>query len=143
MKLPAKIEYAYKAVLELALRYKDGSPVQISAICRSHDIPNKFLVQLLLRLKNANIVNSSRGAAGGYYLMRPSSQISLADVFRAVDESILESPRTAKGGKASQTDKLIVKIWGDISKEVVGRLEQITFDKLTAQLKSEQMIYYI
>jgi DNA-binding IscR family transcriptional regulator len=62
MKIPAKIEYAYKAVLELALRYNKENPVQINTICEAQVVPKKFLIHLLLRLKNANIVNSSRGA---------------------------------------------------------------------------------
>lgn len=143
MKLPAKVEYAFKAVLELAVRYKGDNPVQLSAVSESQGIPKKFLIQLLLRLKNANIVNSSRGIAGGYYLTRPPSQISLADVFRAIDEGILEVPKKMRSAKASGADKLILRVWGEISRETIERLEAITFDKLGADLKGEQLTYYI
>jgi Rrf2 family protein len=143
MKLPAKIEYAYKAVLELALRYSGDNPVQINTISRSQAIPQKFLVQLLLRLKNANIVNSSRGAAGGYYLTRPPSRISLADIFRAIDDTIINSPKKTGQVKISEADKLISHILEDVSRETVARLEGVTFDKLASQLKKEQLTYYI
>lgn len=143
MKLPAKIEYAYKAVLELSLRYDGDSPIQINTICEAQGIPKKFLVQLLLRLKNANIVNSSRGVAGGYYLTRPPSRISLADIFRAIDDTIIGSPKKAKSSKISDADRLISNILEDASRETVARLEGVTFDKLVSQLKKEQITYYI
>ena len=143
MNIPAKVDYAYKAVLELALRYKDESPVQLSTICQAQNIPKKFLTQILLRLRNAHIVNSSRGVEGGYNLTRPPSQISLADVLKAVDDSIIGSPKKAKAGKASDADRLILKIWEDINKETVNRVEAITFDRLATQVRNEQFTYYI
>jgi len=143
MKLPAKIEYAYKAVLELALRYNGDRPIQINTLCEAQGIPKKFLVQLLLRLKNANIVNSSRGVSGGYYLTRPPSRISLADIFRAIDDTIIGSPKQTRGAKISEADRLISHVLEDASRETVARLEGVTFDKLVSQLKKEQITYYI
>ena len=66
MKLFAKTEYACIAVLELALRYQSGQPVRIREIAETHGIPARFLVQILLQLKGAGIVVSTRGAGGGY-----------------------------------------------------------------------------
>ncbi len=143
MNLPAKIEYAYKGVLELAIRYNRDTPVQINTICESQKIPKKFLIQLLLRLKSSNIVNSSRGVSGGYYLNKPPSQISLADVFRAIDDTIIDTPIKMKFAKSSDSDRLILRIWGDIGKEAVRRLENVTFDKLVSQIKNEQLTYQI
>lgn len=143
MKIPAKVEYAYKAILELSLRYGKNTLVQLSTISEAHAIPKKFLIQLLLRLKNANIVNSARGIAGGYYLTRPPSQISLADVIRAIDESIIEPPHEARGAKVSESEKLLSRIWADAAKEIVRRLEEMTFDKLMSQINKEQFTYQI
>ncbi len=143
MKLPAKIEYAYKAVLELAIRYNADKPIQINTLCEAQGVPKKFLVQLLLHLKSANIVNSSRGVAGGYYLTRPPSRISLADIFRAIDDTIIGSPKKARAAKISDADRLISHILEDASRETIARLEGVTFDKLVSQLKKEQITYYI
>jgi len=143
MNIPAKVDYAYKAVLELALRYKGEGPVRLSTICQAQNIPKKFLTQILLRLRNANIVNSSRGVEGGYNLARSPSQVSLADVVKAVDDASISMPKKAKAGKASEADKLILRIWGDINKEMASHLEAITFDKLTSQIKQEQFTYNI
>lgn len=143
MKLPAKVEYAYKAVLELAIRHDGDKPIQLSTICESQGIPKKFLIQLLLRLKNANIVGTSRGTAGGYYLTRPPSRISLAEVIKAIDDSIIEAPREVRRGKASESDRLIGKIWADIAKDTAKRLEEITFDKMVLKINNQQIVYNI
>lgn len=142
MLLPAKIEYAYKAMIELSLKYNADKPLQIGAISRVQRIPQKFLVQLLLRLKNAGLVNSSRGISGGYYLTRPPSEISLADVFRAIDDNIAGIPRTRKN-KGLDADRLLWRIWDDVGKGISQRLEEMTFEKLISQLKGEQLIYQI
>lgn len=143
MNLPAKIEYAYKAVLELAIRYKGENPVQLSAICQAQGIPRKFLTQLLLRLKNSGIINSSRGVEGGYYLTRHPSRISLADVFKAIDDSFISSAKPAKSGRSSDADNVIRRIWADINKEAARRLEEITFDKLITQVRKSELTYQI
>ncbi len=62
MKLSAKTEYACLAVLELAARYGTGEPVRIRTIADEHGIPSRFLVQILLQLKGAGFVASTRGA---------------------------------------------------------------------------------
>jgi len=143
MRLPADVEYAYKAVVELSLRYNGDNPVQLSTISDSQGIPKKFLIQLLLRLKNASIVNSTRGSQGGYYLTRPPSRISLADVVKAIDDTILNIPKKAKPGKANDSERVLLNILTGISEDAARRLETITFDKLTAQIKNEQLTYYI
>ncbi len=143
MKLPAKIEYAYKAVLELAIRYNGNVPIQINTICGSQKIPKKFLIHLLLRLKNANVINSSRGVTGGYYLTRPPYRISLSDVFKAIDDNIIVLPDKTKSVKGSEADRLIFNVMEKISKSIGKQLEEITYDKLVSQIANEQPTYNI
>ena len=70
MNISAKTEYACVAVLELALNYGSGQPLQVRRIAEAHGIPSRFLVQILLQLKAAGLVSSTRGASGGYQLLR-------------------------------------------------------------------------
>ena len=77
MIVSAKTEYACIAVLELAARHVRGEPVRIREIAAAHAIPSRFLVQILLQLKSAGIVQSIRGAAGGYQLAREPDDITL------------------------------------------------------------------
>ena len=85
MNLSAKTEYACLAMLELAKEYDTGEPVQLRLIAAEHGIPARFLVQILLQLKGAALVASTRGAAGGYRLARPPQEITLADVIDAIE----------------------------------------------------------
>ena len=74
MKFSAKTEYACLAVLELARAFDSDEPVRIRSIAEEHGIPSRFLVQILLQLKGAGLVNSTRGAAGGYQLAKPPGE---------------------------------------------------------------------
>ena len=83
MRVSAKADYALRAPAELAAA--DAGPMKAERISDAQDIPIKFLESILLELKHAGIVKSTRGAVGGYSLARPAAEISVADVIRAVD----------------------------------------------------------
>jgi Rrf2 family cysteine metabolism transcriptional repressor len=96
MLFSAKAEYACLAMLELASRHGDPRPVRLADIADKHGIPQRFLVQILLQLKGAGLVASTRGASGGYQLARPPEEISLADILGVVDRT---DTTPAKGGR--------------------------------------------
>src|SRR5204862_3835062 len=84
MRVSAKADYAVRAALELAAA-SDSRPLKREQISAAQQIPSKFLETIMLELKHAGIVKSTRGAVGGYALARPAEDISIADVIRAVD----------------------------------------------------------
>ena len=84
MRVSARADYALRAVAELAVVEGNGR-LKREAIAARQQIPAEFLESVLLTLKHAGIVQSQRGATGGFRLARPASEISLADVIRAVD----------------------------------------------------------
>src|SRR3954452_18315486 len=84
MRITAKADYAVRAALELAAS-PDGEPIKGEQLAESQDIPLQFLEHILLELKHARLVRAKRGARGGYWLARPSEEITLADVIRAVE----------------------------------------------------------
>jgi len=85
MLFSAKAEYACVAMLELAARQNEPKPARLADIADRHGIPPRFLVQILLDLKRAGLVASTRGAAGGYALARLPDEISMYDVLNVVD----------------------------------------------------------
>lgn len=85
MLFSAKAEYACVAVLELAARYGDPKPVRLAEIADKHGIPQRFLVQILLDLKRAGFIASTRGAAGGYALAKSPEEITLFDILEVID----------------------------------------------------------
>ena len=81
MQVSAKVDYALRAALELAVA-EDGGPVKGNRISEAQDIPLKFLENILLELKHAGLVRTQRGAGGGYWLARPAEEINLAEIIR-------------------------------------------------------------
>lgn len=97
--LSKKAQYALKALsylaqnyVEASAEYPSGRPVLISEISEKQQIPIKFLENILLQLKNAEILESRKGKRGGYLLKLPPSQIQIARVLRIIDGPIAMLP---------------------------------------------------
>jgi Rrf2 family protein len=85
VRVSAKVDYALRAMLELAAA---GVLVKGEQLATAQGIPQKFLESILLDLRHAELVTSRRGVEGGYALGRPAEEITLADVIRAVEGPI-------------------------------------------------------
>jgi len=87
MYVSAKVDYAMRALLELAAAdaTEPGKLVTGEHLAQAQDIPPRFLEAILRQLRQAQIVTSRRGAEGGYRLARPSAEITVAEVVRALD----------------------------------------------------------
>jgi Rrf2 family protein len=85
MRLSARVDYALRAVCELASAEDAARPVTSDRLATAQQIPPKFLESILLQLRRGGIVHAQRGPEGGYWLTRAAGDISLADVIRAVD----------------------------------------------------------
>jgi Rrf2 family protein len=86
MRVSAKVDYALRAVIELAA--SGEGPVKGERIAQAQEIPLKFLENILGDLRHAGIVRSQRGVEGGYWLARPADDITVAEVVRAVEGPI-------------------------------------------------------
>ena len=84
MRISAKADYAVRAAIFLAASSKSG-PLKAESIAVSQEIPLKFLLNILSDLKRGRIVTSHRGSQGGFQLARSASEITVADVIRAVE----------------------------------------------------------
>jgi len=96
MRLSARVDYALRAVAELASATAaaqaddegaahPGRPVTAERLAHAQQIPPKFLESILLQLRRGGIVTAQRGPEGGYRLARPADEISLAEVIRVID----------------------------------------------------------
>jgi Rrf2 family protein len=88
MHIPAKADYAIRALLALAAN--GGGTIAGSALAEAQQIPMKFLESILAELRRAGIISSLRGPEGGYRLARPAADIALADIIRAIDGPLAE-----------------------------------------------------
>jgi Rrf2 family transcriptional regulator, cysteine metabolism repressor len=102
LKISQKGLYALQAMMTLARKHNQGA-IKIRDIAAESDLPEKFLELILLELKNARIVESTRGARGGYRLRRDPGDIPLSDIIRLIDGPI------APLGDAEQLRTMIAK----------------------------------
>lgn len=86
MRLTARGDYAVRAAVELAAA--NGAPRKVAELAAAQDIPPRFLENILLVLRRAGLVQSRRGADGGFRLSRPAAEITIANVLRAVEGPI-------------------------------------------------------
>jgi Rrf2 family protein len=93
--LSQKAKYALRALLVLA-EEGDDKPVLIADIAERHNLPKKFLEQILLDLKHHGLVQSRRGRSGGYNLLKPASKISFGQVVRIIDGPLAPLPCLSK-----------------------------------------------
>jgi Rrf2 family protein len=130
VKVSAKAEYACLAVIALASRHLHDKPVPIREIAESHGIPETFLTQILIRLKGAGLVTSTRGSSGGYRLARDPGEISLGDVLRVIDGRDLaeRSPRLASA-------HVLSRLWEQIQASQVHILNHTSIAQLAEQSK--------
>jgi len=84
MKISQKGLYALQAMMMLARHHNQGA-IKIRDIAYEENLPEKFLELILLELKNARIVESVRGAKGGYQLRRDPNEIHLSEIIRLID----------------------------------------------------------
>jgi Rrf2 family protein len=87
MKISQKGLYALQAMMMLARHYNQGA-IRIRDVAYEEELPEKFLELILLELKNARMVESVRGAKGGYRLRRAPSEIRLSEIIRLIDGAL-------------------------------------------------------
>lgn len=143
MKVSAKTEYACIAMLELATSYGTGEPVRIRKIADDHGVPARFLVQILLQLKGAGLVTSTRGAAGGYQLAKEPSEISLGEVITVI-EGPREAPTSGSSPTASPAARALNQVLREFAEAEELRLRAISFADLAERAASgAEEMYYI
>jgi Rrf2 family transcriptional regulator, iron-sulfur cluster assembly transcription factor len=132
MRLTTKGRFAVTAMLDLALR-GGKNPVTLAGISERQDISLSYLEQLFSRLRRHELVESVRGPGGGYYLARTLSNITVADIIRAVDEPI---DATQCGGKENCHDEhrcLTHDLWMGLNAHIYDYLDNVSLATLVAR----------
>jgi Rrf2 family protein len=122
----AKADYAVRAAVELAASVGEG-PVKAEQLSEAQSIPLNFLENILAELRRAGIVESRRGAAGGYLLAKAPEDVSLADVIRAVEGPLANvrglSPDALEYEGSAEP---LRDVWVALRASVRAVLEQVT-----------------
>lgn len=149
MYFSAKGEYGIMAVLDLALA-NGADPVQAKAIADRQGIPLRFLEQILSALRHAGLVESSRGAHGGYRLSKPAEDIRVGDVIQAVDGPIAMTnralPRHGNGnGHRARHGSIVQGVWKEVKDKVLETLNRTTLADLCRRardLEEKRVLMY-
>ena len=129
-------------MLELACQYADQKPVQLRSIAQRHGIPARFLVQILLQLKAAGLVNSTRGAAGGYRLARDPTQVTLRDVTQILDGQ--PATITSKAENATSISTTLIEMFNHFRSQQPKMLQTIPLAELMQRADEDTTpMYYI
>lgn len=128
MKLTVRSEYALLALVYLA-RQDTGEFVSVDTIAKAQEIPPKFLEQLMLALKRAHFLRSSKGQRGGYALAKDPNEISLAEIIRLFDGALAPTESVSENFYEStpiEKEKKLTKVFKDIRDYISNKLEKTT-----------------
>ena len=126
MRVSAKADYAVRAAIELASNSGER-PVKGDSIAEAQEIPIRFLENILGELRHAGIVQSQRGSEGGYWLARPASEITVAELIRAVEGPLA----SVRGSRPEDLDyhgdsERLQDVWVALRANIRQVLESVT-----------------
>jgi Rrf2 family iron-sulfur cluster assembly transcriptional regulator len=135
MKLTNKGRYAVMAMAELA-KHDIKKPINLSEISIRQGISISFLEQIFLKLKNKDLVQSSRGPSGGYILSRSPGEIKLSNIINAVDEEVktLRCKKDSKKGCNGKSIKCITHdLWAELEHHIMYFFEKNTLKDIVSK----------
>jgi Rrf2 family protein len=136
MKISQKLEYACRAMAQLA-KYHDGQTLtRLEDLAQREAVSANFLVQILNDLRRAGLIESRRGKAGGYLLARTANLITLRQVVEAVDPVLLQCS-VSQGGDSGPS---VQRAWLAVAENLQQSLEAISVESL-AGIRSDPMFY--
>jgi len=143
LELPAKVKYALLALLELVTSFSDQKFITIPDIVAKQPIPERYLEQILMSLKRNGIVKSYRGMKGGYILTRSPWQITVLDVFIAIEGE----KKTQFSTSTASNDRIMLSdIWQEAQNAMWQILQKQTLDDLYRRCEAfhqDSVMYHI
>ena len=138
MKLSTRSRYGTRLMLELALNYNKG-PVLLKDISKSQEVSLKYLAQLIIPLKIAGLINSSRGAHGGYFLSRAPKDVKLSEIIVAVDGPLNLVECVGNPAICNRSNFCTTKdIWTEVSNKLSIILESYTLQHMINRYKNKK-----
>ena len=146
MELSSKLRYALLALLELTRLYEQGNCLRVDQIAVAEQIPERYLAQLLMRLRRCGLVRSQRGAKGGYLLAREPRLITLLDVLACLEGTKNKNMEPESQTSLTSENSVIEEVWQEANTAANAVFQRYTLQDLREQLDSGQQsnpMYYI
>lgn len=140
MRISTRGEYGLRAMIELAQRYGQG-PVPLIKVAQTEGIPLPYLEQIIAPLRKAGLVESRRGAYGGYTLARDPSAITAGQIMRALEGPVTPYPCASEEGdftcerEASCTAR---PLWQKMRNGIAALLDSTTLEELVPQTRENE-----
>jgi Rrf2 family transcriptional regulator, iron-sulfur cluster assembly transcription factor len=134
MRLTTKGRFAVTAMIDLALRQHSG-PVTLAGIAERQKISLSYLEQLFGKLRRNQLVASVRGPGGGYCLAKPMTQMSVADIIQAVDETLDATQCGGRGDCHDDHPCMTHNLWTSLNQKMFDYLRSVTLQELVDQQK--------
>ena len=130
MKLSTRSRYGTRMMLDLAQHYNEG-PIQAGLIAKRQDISVKYLEQLIIPLKKANLIRSVRGPKGGHLLARPPKEISIGQVVQVLEGGIDLSLCVGDADVCGKSEECLIRsTWEEATKAMYHKLDSVSLLKV-------------
>ena len=142
MKISAKGRYGLAAMTHIASQYENQIPITIISIADKLAISKIYLEQVFSLLKRARLVNSIKGAQGGYQLAKQPAAITVFDILSAIELSLFEKTEAATSDKSPAIDKALENcIFAPLDDSIQTILQQITLSDLVNEAEKNKPEY--
>lgn len=143
MKVGSKGYYGLLAMADLVQNDRGHQPVQVKEIARRQKIPEEYLGQIMVLLKRANLVHGTRGPGGGYYLARSPENISVSEVLKILEGSLIGVELKGQRGRLSGSivARRLIDTWTKAMEASEKILEEVSLADLCRPDDRAQMYY--
>ena len=137
MRLSTKGRYGLKAIFELALKEGENVPLSLKFIAEKNGLSEQYLEQIFSILKKSGLVKSVRGAQGGYFLSKHSSQITVGQVLRCLEGPMAPSDCVIEDdADCENSDFCVTKvIWQRIKDSIDSVIDSVTLNDMVMDYK--------
>ncbi len=137
MKVSQKLEYACRAMVQLAKSSSGRQISRVETLAEKEAISPTFLVQILNDLRRAGLVQSRRGKLGGYSLAKEPAEISLSQIVQAIEGVIMEIDSDRRGESGDR----VAGLWEEMARALEDKMASISLQEMVA--REDLLEYYI
>lgn len=141
MKMSTKGRYGLKSMFELALNEDNDTPLSLKCIAEKNGLSELYLEQIFALLRKAGLVKSIRGAQGGYFLSRPSGNITVGEVIRVLEGPVAPSDCVIEDGDFCDEAEFCVtkSVWKKIKDSVDEVIDSVTLADMLQDHRSRRI----
>lgn len=147
MKISAKGRYALASMIYIAQVVPQGENITLATLSDALDISKIYLEQVFAQLKRQGLVNSIKGAQGGYQLAKPAAQITAYDILSATENTLFEAvDATVSQSAPGIEDAMQSMLFNPLNKSVKSTLQGVTLQDIVDEIQrnsSEAYMYYV